>query len=305
MPLLRVADEVRRPDRLKTFRRFKILPSASETAATLATLLRTQPAWSTGLSDEWTADSVGDWVLVLGGVPKPALPVARLIKAMHAQDSVSGLLPNFLRSVNGSLSEVAYATVLARLAGEHESGDSKCRDRVENVFLRYLRAIAAAGDDFVHGVLAAEGVQLLNESGQWKRANQLAFSADNIVPEDLLCSDHCDALGSLRLAPVDADITRPDQSAESFEDGLRQTGTRLRDYFRLWAEYVPPEVIGAFLCVLGDAGGIRELAEDMLEHGRRTVDETRKAIADLATPRMSDQQRQEENRTTQAKIHPL
>ena len=282
IPLLRLAQSVREHERFDTFKS-TILPPAKDALESLANLLKPHPAWSTGLSGEWTVEQVADWVHAVGDAPEGALPVAPLIKSIYAKDKMRELLPAFLQGLGGRLTETAYADILEYSSGVHEGSDAEKRQRLEGVFLRYLVAINAAGAEFSRLALAGESVRLMSGAGSWKAPSQLTFPTNGVIPDDLLCQRHADALPSLQQPhPHEGDAAAKEQEvAQQFEDDLSQTSARLSAYFAPWIEFVPREVVGAFLCVLGDAGGVRNLAEQFL--GQRSVEGTRAEIAAKAT----------------------
>lgn len=283
IPILRLAEPVRKHERFGTFLKV-VLPAPKDTLSTLAGLLHPHPSWSSGLSGDWTSEQVEHWVDALADAPNKALPVAGLVAALHEAEANRALLPEFLRDISGCLIENAYAKVLKHLSAKHEQAETGKCQALEAVFLRYLRAIDAAGADFARRVLARPGVRLLNAAERWKAAGELAWPTHGVQPGDYLNQAQADALSSLHPREVAArETSQAVAQGEPFDEAWRQTPRRLRDYFRPWTEFVTRETIGAFLAVLGDGyhGGLQEAAQDYL--GQNTVDGIRDAIALAAT----------------------
>lgn len=282
IPVRRLANDAQQHKSFSTFKS-TILPSAKEALATLATLLGPHAGWSTGLSSEWSAEQISAWVQALGDAPDQTLPIAGLVKALHDQPQTRELLPEFLKCIGGLLTEPSYSDILKHLAEAHGRADVEMGRQVEGVFVRYLNAIDTAGADFARRVLARDGVRLLNMAGKWKSPTKLTFQTNGVVPDDLLCKAHDDSLPSLQQSqPADGGQVAPNgQADQQYTDDLQQSSARLSKYFAPWIEFVPQEVVGAFLSILGDAGGTRILAEEFL--GQRSIDGTRAEIATLAT----------------------
>ena len=52
----------------------------------------------------------------------------------------------------------------------------------------------------------------------------------------------------------------------------------LEKYFKDWEGHIADEVIGDFLCLLGDYDGINKLAKFYLDQGNRTITNTREIL---------------------------
>jgi hypothetical protein len=285
VPLQHLDHSVREHDRFETFKH-TVLPSVGDALKVVADLLKPHHAtYSTGLSSEWSSEQINDWVQTLGaadGELAEQLAVAPLVKALYGEQRVREYLPAFLQVLDGKLNTNVYAVVLKHLIAGHNVGTGETRPVFERVFYRYLKAISDAGAQCALEVLNTEGVMLLNERGRWKLPRELAFKTNGIVPEEILHRSHADVLGALEQ-PANAPLPgRADDASgdEAFAQALADTTERFRRYFARWTEFVSQEVVGAFLCILGDAGGIRDLAQERL--GQRSVEGTRSEIAALA-----------------------
>lgn len=285
IPILRLAESVRKHERFETFLKV-VLPPVKDALNTLANLLKVHPAWSTGLIGDWTGEQAKQWLEALADAPKKALPVACLVSSLHKDGAHRELLPKFLEGISGRFSASAYAEVLKHLTASHEQAEARRRAAIEAVFLRYLRAVDTIGPDLARQVLSSPDVRLLNAAGQWKAAGELTWPTHGVQTGDQLNQQQAEALSSLRQRGTAArEAPQAVLQGEPFHEASRQTPQRLRAYFARWIEFVTRETIGAFLAILGDGEqkGLRAVAEDFL--GQYTVDGIRDDIASAATQR--------------------
>lgn len=253
LPLLRLTNPVQLHKRFDTFRH-AVLSPPRETVDTLANLLCAHPVWSTGVSGECTADQIADWVKALMDAPETALPVARLVKVLLGQASVSDLVPVFFQRISGRLSEEAYAGVLKHLAESLATADAETRHRILNIEFRYLSAIAGAGCTFATTVLTTDGVKLISSSGGVKDPHHLAFADPSLHPEDQLDARLSDAL--MALGPTRPLCPEPvGEVAVVAEQGAAAVVAALREYFNPWRALITPcEPVGALLSLFGMGG---------------------------------------------------
>lgn len=286
VPLGRLHKDVLNHDAFDTFKK-TILPCIQEALDALAGLLQRDAAWATGLSGEWTAEQVGDWVCAFDGVSPKALPVAALVRTLHTAKDVRDLLPGFLQRIGGKLSAKAYANALKHMADEHRDKDADSRRPIGRVFLRYLRFVNAEGAEFARRVLSGEQVCLLSAAGAWLPPSQLAFACNGLPTQSCLCDEQAEALPALR-PPENVLVAEPEETPgharRDFDFLLRETPQVLRRYFSTWRDEVPPECIGAFLTVLGDDEVMVRLAREFL--GNRSLDGVRQEIDAYSTPQI-------------------
>ena len=286
VPLGRLHKDVLNHDAFDTFKK-TILPFIQEALDVLAGLLQRDAAWATGLSGEWTAEQVGDWVCAFEGTPPEVVPVAALIRALHTAKDVRDLLPGFLLRISGKLSATVYANALKHMADEHRDKDADSRRPIGRVFLRYLRFVNAEGAEFTRRVLSGEQVCLLSAAGAWIPPSQLAFACNGLPTQSCLCDEQAEALPALR-PPENVLVAEPEEppghARRQFDLLLRETPQVLRRYFSTWRDEVPPECIGAFLTVLGDDEGMVRLAREFL--GNRSLDGVRQDIDAYSTPQI-------------------
>jgi hypothetical protein len=267
VPLSRTASLVQQHPSFGTFKT-TILPTPKEALAALGLLLTPHHEWSTGLSGEWQDAQISDWVKGLSNAPEQTLPVARLVKAFHNEPVVAGLLSDFLGCVSKPLTESAYAAIMVHLASVHNNAEEQVRQRLERVFSRYLKSVAANGDAFLRRVIEMPGLTLLSAAGSWKPPAQLTFVRNGVAPDYVI---------SPAFEPPLSSLVRPIAAAQVVQAQLRfpwpgempqratATAQRLKEYFEPWRQYlISPEPIGFLLSVMGTASEIEAVAESFL-----------------------------------------
>lgn len=265
VPIQRLASEVLHHPRFDAFKS-SALPKPSEALVTLATLLKPHASWSTGLSGEWSAEQTAAWVRVLGGAPPTALPVARLIKGLHAEAVLKDFLPQFLQSIGGRLTEAAYASILNCSAMVHSAEDSERQGHVESVFHRYLAAVDASGLNFARQVLKIDGARLLSASGKWKPASQLASPMEGISADDRIDEACAQAMPELVAACKQSEVRVGKAFDAENADTWRAMANKVRRYFDQWRPQLPsPEPIGAFLSLFTALEPMQRLAQDFYQ----------------------------------------
>lgn len=252
VPILRLAEAVRKHERFDTFTR-TVLPQARESLDLLGSLLKPHPDWSTGLTGDWSAEQVADWVAALGEAPNEALPVAKLVNALHSREEHRELLPALLQAIGGQLSEAAYADLLKYLVEKHQQNQTEGRDKVLHLLARYLAEISNLGPVFTLSVLRQPDMKLVSKSGIAKAPDCLAFTNSGLDPEDQLHEDLSRPLRRVATEPVILD--NPDELAANTKARRDNSGLLLRRYFAPWRRHLTPtDPIGALLVLLGTSG---------------------------------------------------
>ena len=167
-----------------------------------------------------------------------------------------------------------------RIAHQKERSGTR-RSKVARVFGQYMRSILTASN-FVDQV---RGLTLPAMDGTWRPAAELCYGNDGIDPSAVVDSVIEPCLVGLFSVPGSTPDT-PESSTPPVAGFPRQnnwaavsqeiacTADRLRTYFRPWRDLIPDAQIGAFLALLGDDSGVRELAQEYLGRNR-TLEVTR------------------------------
>ena len=170
--------------------------------------------------------------------------------------------------------------VLKFLSQQHQKVAPRQKVIYKRMFDDYLRVAAIQSDFF--GYLP--DIPLLNRQNVWCCPKSLCLKADGVdhsvlvdEAQGFILEFNVPQIGSgeVTLEAVEAkpgEIAVPKGQFESaFKDGVQ----RLAAYFKDWEEAIPGEVIGGLLCILGDQEDMVALAEDYLDRGNRTLDNTR------------------------------
>ncbi|WCJ60909.1 hypothetical protein NXS98_07250 [Fontisphaera persica] len=192
---------------------------------------------------------------------------------MFESEEVRHHLPDCLNELGGQLDVDAYAKVLVYLAQKQQRSDVSAAHKYRAVFVRYLRMIDSLGSEFTTNVLKSQGLMLLSARGEWKSPTQLAWPTHGIVSNDQLDDDFSQALSNLRARANQVSINiELENGLEPFEEAYKNTAQCLCNYFAPWRDYVPPEIIGAFISILGDGfnGQVKVLAANYL--GQNSVE---------------------------------
>ena len=265
IPVLRLAKLVTNNSNFNTFKK-TVLPSAGEALEQLAKLLMPHAAWKTGISGEWSAEQVKNWVQAVKAAPEQSLPVARIIAALHAEPTVSELLPNFLSRIRGNLVTTAYADVLKHIVQVHLKSELGNRPNIEQVYLRYLSEIDAAGVVFAHQVLSISGVQLLSRAGEWKPSSELSPPIEGISHEYIIINEWALAITNVindcklsRICFGQHVVTETAQTWQAMADDVKI-------YFEPWRQLLPSsDPIGAFLTLLSSPEPIAKLTSEYFQ----------------------------------------
>lgn len=129
------------------------------------------------------------------------------------------------------------------------------------IYNQYL-SLAVNDDNFYNEILP--NILLLNRRLEWKSANQLAETTENIDESHLLNEEQEEIL---KPYLQDLTINEPDQQEITEEEEIsdKEPYQLLQEYFGEWQTYVNDEAIGAFLCLIaGNDAKIRGLAQEFL-----------------------------------------
>jgi hypothetical protein len=170
--------------------------------------------------------------------------------------------------------------VLEFLSIQYQKVVVKKKEAYKQMFDEYLRVATQQSDFF--GYLSK--IPLLNRQKVWCRPEALCLQADGVDLSVLVDEKQRDILesnvpqignGSVIGEGDEAtigEISIPNGGFEAvFKDGVK----KLVAYFQDWEDAVPNEVVGGLLCLLGDQEEMVAFAEDYLDRGNRTLDNTR------------------------------
>lgn len=154
---------------------------------------------------------------------------------------------------------------LSWLQRTHESSDSENAQHIIKAYNGYLDAMAQMSG--AQEILA--NIKLLNKEGRWKASSKLCAKAESAAGSHLLDEEQQQILHkAITLADkqkAKAGDNHPQR--RDLEPEIRATAYNLDIFFADWEGLVPPEIICAFLSLLGDDPDLLALAEKY--RGRR------------------------------------
>lgn len=275
-----ILGELWRHDGFK-MQRDRILPGPDERLEMLGEVLSESGEYNIGLrieSDEELESFVTQFK------SRNLLPVADIIHLLREKSTAtahqinSKLLSHLVQSPTPEI----IVAVLTHLAKEHEQSFS---DQKRKCLYWHHRFLALFRDCEAYEQLIIT-IRLMNQLGQWKTTAELCVGQTGIAPEDVLCDEQSEILASKTGI---AGEQHPDEASssgdrlqtlgvesEDLEEAIENGVRTLREYFQPWRGRVPEELVGAFLCCLGDHPGIQKLAEENL--GQRSIEATREAF---------------------------
>ncbi len=204
----------------------------------------------------------------------PACPVLDAVFKAFANACREILLPQLV----GEAPSGRMVAILNLLSEQLEAASGRQRKETQQVHNRYLTAAVKNKPAFFAAILPH--IRLQNRLGQWTSPASLCFKADGISDEYLLADEQKKIVPPPEPSSQEQDqealdglIDEPEKDLEQqFKAGVK----KLEEYFRDWKGLVNDEVIGGFLCLLGDHRDMRKLAQDYLR--QRDIENTRKLL---------------------------
>lgn len=205
----------------------------------------TATAWLEAMGDDWSPFPVRDIL--------SRLPADRERIWAHVQMPIA--LPMYLRA-------------LEHLRTRHFTEPGKERKKsILDLHNRYLQLAVACPGWSLHD----ERVQLLSQTGDWKRPTQLCHGQLGVARSFLVEESQAQILGAQRVSAHELGTAQPRRILPRGPEGwatvagdLGETAQTLREYFSEWSGHVRSEMIGGLLALLGDDHGVRDLAKEWL-----------------------------------------
>jgi len=196
--------------------------------------------------------------------------LARAIKAFSSQTCRDILLPEILRPIPAD----RIADILKWLREEHTRAGKGSKKDVLAAFNAYLAALVKSegGRDRLPLLF------LLSRDKDWKPADRLCADAEGVSDSHLLDDQQKYILRSVivRADRVQARELNKRPEHRNLGPEIVVSADNLEDFFAEWEGLVEPEMICAFLSLLGDGPGMRDLAERY--SGRHSMEWIRDSI---------------------------
>ncbi|MBD2463399.1 hypothetical protein H6G89_20410 [Oscillatoria sp. FACHB-1407] len=171
--------------------------------------------------------------------------------------------------------------ILNALANRHSNTQNNNALRLA-LFETYRQYLALASES-VEWVDILQQIQLLNQSEEWRSAQQLCYGAINVDPSDILHTSLAEIIGAqIKQANAENDESQSiSDDAEEFDEdfsneALRNSNELLQRYFKDWPRRTN-NAIGLLLRLLGERGELKELAKVYFPRVDHFLEEIRKA----------------------------
>lgn len=226
--------------------------------------------------DRISSDLV-DWLIdAFGQVEdQDLLPSISFIEKIRKNLTNSDALV-FSRFLCGQIQKSRLIKILNHLSKVHETASLERKPKLLRLHNIYLELAVKSFEKFTE--FRSEflpNIRLMNSFQKWKSTNCLTYQADGIDADDLLSDEQARVLNLPSKARNVSSEWEEEEIREKYEGDLNGSRQVLGRYFEEWVPYIQnPEVLGGFLCLLGEQ--MRELAEKYL--GQRGVDETREIL---------------------------
>lgn len=158
--------------------------------------------------------------------------------------------------------------LLTWLTEQHKKASFPNRSNIKMVFDRYLSVFAKRNDSQSY----IRQLELLNRKQEWRPSYQLCIDVQGVDSSHILDQDQKRILKALIAQPAKKrEITAliNNEFERDVYASVKETGRTLKKFFSAWDGLIEPEIICAFLCLLGDDPQILKLADEY--KGRHSI----------------------------------
>jgi hypothetical protein len=203
------------------------------------------------------------------------LPGWSLLKNAH-ENYPPDLIEKYL--ISGTLKPISIHRIIQLLnwfSDNHQTADTDTKTDFIAGFNAYLSAFVNESGRLID----LKKIRLLDQEGKWKNSNALCAGAEGVAESHLLDNDQKKLL---RKLIVTADVLQVSEEGESVLERrdltpeISASAENLRAFFSDWEGLVAPELICAFLSLLGDDPDMIRLAGQY--RGRHSVEWIRENI---------------------------
>lgn len=228
-----------------------------------------------GLSEQETPiELLKEWLGVFSRA-RELVPAYQLLAPLS--DSDPQRAARLISLLAGRIDDVdRLSAMLGALRTEHARTGRDRRPVVLAWFTRYVRAARQEGE---LQVLLELDLELPAADGTWRTPAELCHPSmgdqhHDIDPSHLLADELAVEIPPPPATGSGVDgRTTPEEPGEILERDIEAAPARLRELLNHWQGQVPDECLGAFVALLGDDPGMRQLAESFL--GDRSIEGVR------------------------------
>jgi hypothetical protein len=191
-----------------------------------------------------------------------SLPGWDVLAVVESAYGVEKCIRHILPNIQQSLSVEAVVAVLQCLKSRSENCSARARKAVIEAYECYLDVFVRTPKCFE----ALPSINLLNTDERWRYAGELCADAEGVAREDLIHDRQKAILRPIIKSAGHFEIEKGGGQEGVFEEdvyaAVKETPERLKVYFAAWEDRIPPNLIRAFLALLGDDEDLRRLAEN-------------------------------------------
>lgn len=206
---------------------------------------------------------ITDFAEIFQGIPDETMPVFPFVNNFLKKLSPDKVQSFFIPPLQqDSIESQRIQNTLNFLSGKHEKSKENIRKKIFEFFTGYLK-IAVTKNDFGN---ILRNIRLLNCKNKWKQSRYLSVYLNNIEPEYIVDS---------RLESIISDNVKllfsSNQKDTEFEKeivgvNLRKHANFLEEYFNNWENLVSSDLIGAFICLLGNDSNFLRLSKKFFKN---------------------------------------
>lgn len=187
------------------------------------------------------------------------LPGWNVLSVVESAYGIENCDTHILPNTQRSLSIGRTIALLEWLKNRSETCNAQARKKVIDAYECYLDVFVRTSECRD----ALPGISLLNAAGRWRCASELCADAQGVAREDLIHDRQKGILRPIIQSSGHFEIGG-NESPEVFEAdvyaAVAETAERVKVYFALWEDVIPPNLIRAFLSLLGDDNALCRLA---------------------------------------------
>ncbi|MBW1792317.1 MAG: hypothetical protein JRJ14_08705, partial [Deltaproteobacteria bacterium] len=180
--------------------------------------------------------------------------VVKVCDAYGVNKCETYILPNVIKPIQN----VKINNVLKWLKTCHKTSNRKNQEEILALFNCYLKVFATTENASKH----LSELELLNQKKRWKPSAELCDDIPSVDESFLLDGNQSQILRKFisRAIKEDSHQTTDQNQLDDIEVSSKATARKLRDYFKSWGGLVSPEIICAFLSLIGDDKELLSLA---------------------------------------------
>lgn len=230
----------------------------------LGKVLSDESKFCIGKSDRF---QITDFTDIFQGVPDETMPVYPFVNNFLKCLSHDKIQSCFIPPLQiDKIESQRIQNILNFLSKKHEESNGDIRKKIFEYFTDYLK-IAASKDNFPDILM---NIKLMNRKGRWKKAEKLSLNVSNIDYEYIVDS-RLESIISEKIKSLSSDNESNKNNLQrefGYSELMKKSSDLVEKYFNKWGNYVSTDLIGAFICLLGDDENFLRLSEKFFKNSR-------------------------------------